>query len=148
MAIAESYKSNYMFENDQELVTIYWTISKKAVELPTLSETAYIYSGEVINVKIDGFDEKTMQIFGNSSATNANIYRFEIQLIDTTNYEWSDGTITPKTYTWSIVKSNAPLIIALSISGAVAIASIAGFTIYITRKKKKKKLKLKQVDEE
>ena len=75
-------------------------------------------------------------------------YYFTIELIDANNYEWIDGTTEGREYVWSIVKSNAPLIIALSVAGGVLVATGIGFAIYSARKKKKRKLKLKQIDEE
>ena len=146
--ISEEYKANWIFADDQETVSLTWTIAKKQLAYPTLEETAYIYSGDKIKVVLNGFDDSTMKIEGSAAGTDAMLYHFTIKLIDTNNYEWVDGEIDGREYNWSIVKSNAPLIIALSVSGGVLVASGIGFAIYIVRKKKKRKLKLKQAEEE
>ena len=146
--VSAEYKANWIFADEQETVSLTWVIAKRTVEYPTLEESAYVYSGEKQEVLLVGFDESIMSTKGQTSGTDAGRYQFTIELIDTNNYEWIDGTTASIPYSWSIVKSNTPLIIALSVAGGVLVASGIGFAIYAAKKKKKKKLKLKQVEEE
>ena len=70
---------------------------------PTLSvDNIYTYTGSEQSVVIDGFDNATMDIEGNTATVVGN-YTVTVK---SKNGKWSDGTKEPVTFNWFIVKAN------------------------------------------
>jgi len=84
--------------------TVNWTIAKQSISKPTVvSTSSYTYDGSAKTV-ITNIDSK-LSVSGNVSATNAGSYTATVSLPDTTNYQWSDGSTTAITKSWSITKA-------------------------------------------
>ena len=67
-----------------------FTITKAKVTAPTIITSSFTYDGTVKTLELNGFDETTMSITGNT-ATNAGSYTAKVSLNDTANYEWANG---------------------------------------------------------
>lgn len=76
-------------------------------QIPTITGT-YTYTGSSQTPTITGFYADFMTKSGDINATNAGSYTITFSLLDTTNCQWSDGTITDKTASWSIAKAALP----------------------------------------
>lgn len=83
--------------------TVEVTINRKPLIIPT-SESVYKYNGLPHFVDIDNLDVKYMRVLPGSelSAINAGIYMAEIELRDTNNYEWEDGSDETIKVFWEI----------------------------------------------
>ena len=88
-------------------LSLNWSIIKISITKPTGGkQLPYIGSAYTnINELIDGYDSSTMSASGDTSGTNVGIYNISISLQDTTNYQWSDGTILTVALTWAIIKN-------------------------------------------
>jgi len=75
--------------------------------LPTIT-TSYTYTGSSQTVAIDGYSGDFMTKSGTASATSAGNYSVTVSLKDTVNCQWSDGSVTAKTLSWSIAKAALP----------------------------------------
>ena len=73
-----------------------------APDKPTLSNGTYTYNGSEQSVGINGFDNATMDIEGNTATVVGN-YTVTVK---SKNGKWSDGTKEPVTFNWFIVKAN------------------------------------------
>ena len=85
--------------------TTAWSIGKKNLAIPTVTNTSKTYNGTAQSPTYTGFDGNTMNVSGNS-ATNVGNYTITFSLRDKTNYQWNDGTITNKSTSWSIGNSS------------------------------------------
>lgn len=86
-----------------------WTISTAGVEIPSLLEQTFIYTGDVITPEATEYDTDLVRMDGDTSATNVGNYTIRFRLADRLNTEWSntewtDGTIDDKVVNWSITK--------------------------------------------
>ena len=69
---------------------------------------AYTYTGSSQSPVISGYYSDFMTVTGDTVGVNAGSYTFTVSLIDTVNCQWSDGTVTSKTLSWSIAKAPLP----------------------------------------
>lgn len=83
--------------------TVEVTINRKPLIIPT-SDSVYTFNGLPHFVEIDNLDVKYMRVLPGSelSAINAGIYMAEIELRDTNNYEWEDGSDETIKVFWEI----------------------------------------------
>lgn len=93
---------------------ISWEIVPATVAVPTLSDTAKTYNGEVQSPTISEYNTEYIEATGDLSATNAGNYTITFHLLDP-NVQWVDTTTTNKTATWNIAKANGYLSISPSI---------------------------------
>lgn len=80
-----------------------WTISPKAVTIPTLTNSSKTYTGSSQSPTINNYNSTYMTQSGTSSATGVGTYTITWTLSNS-NYKWSDGTTTNKSASWSINK--------------------------------------------
>ena len=98
-----------------ESTAVFFTISKKEVDVPTLDGNSVYNHGADVTSDISGYDQTVMYISGSNvtvdsdeegyyiSAVNAGSYFIRITLSDTRNYKWSDGLAeSVKTLTWKV----------------------------------------------
>lgn len=76
-------------------------IHKQVIEIPEADTTDYIYSGSEQTYFIA--QNVNYLVVGNTQI-NVGSYLVSVSLIDSDNFEWSDGSITTKTYTFKINK--------------------------------------------
>ena len=109
--------------------TATWTITKMPVAIPTSTGT-YVYNGAAQTLVFVGYDSNIMSKSGTQSATNAGSYVAKINLQNTTNYMWSDGTTAAKNYNWSIAKRSiaVPKVVGTyTYSGSAQTVVLSGF---------------------
>ncbi len=98
-----------------ESTAVFFTISKKEIEVPTLDGNSMYNHGADVTSDISGYDQTVMYISGSNvtvdsdeeryyiSAVNAGSYFIRVTLSDTRNYEWSDGLAdSVRTLTWKV----------------------------------------------
>lgn len=138
-----------------------WTIAKKSVAKPTLSNTIKTYNGSSQSPTLPSVNAAEIQIGGTTSATNAGSYTVTYTLKNTSNYVWSDGTAAQKSDSWTINRAAGSLslnksslnlgigvstgtvtatrsgngaITATSSKTSVATVSVSGTTVTVTAK--------------
>lgn len=100
-------RSGYIWEDgstDDKKVA--WTIGKVQAAMPYVKETL-TYNKNVQSPEWVNFDRNKMTISGDESATDAGTYSATFTI--SPNYTWSDGTITPKTVTWTIKRAQVAI---------------------------------------
>ena len=98
-----------------ESTAVFFTISKKEIEVPTLDGNSVYKHGADVTSDISGYDQTVMYISGSNvtvdsdeegyyiSAVNAGSYFIRITLSDTRNYKWRDGLAeSVRTLTWKV----------------------------------------------
>lgn len=75
-------------------------IDKKIVPAPYPSSKPLIYNGEEQSIKLN--DNEGYTYSGVLSAKDAGSYKVKLKLLDTKNYQWSDGNTDDKIITWNI----------------------------------------------
>ena len=81
-----------------------WTIVKAKVDKPTADKTVFTYNESAQTYTLATSEHYT--ISGNVQ-TNAGNHTVTVALVDTANYEWTDGTTTNVTFTFTIGKAQA-----------------------------------------
>ena len=84
--------------------TATWTIERKPVEIPTVTDTTKTYSGAAQSPTISNPAGADVTTGGTTSATNVGSYTITFDLADANNFKWSDDTTAQKTASWSIGK--------------------------------------------
>lgn len=98
---------NYQWNNGTTTAkSITWTINRATVNVPTQNGTL-TYTGSAQSPNWNGYNAAQLTIGGTTSATNAGTYN--ATFTPTSNYQWSDGSITAKTVSWSIAKATVSL---------------------------------------
>lgn len=82
---------------------IVWRITAKPITLPSVKQTSYTYTGEVITPELE-YDEEYVEVSGETSGTLASDYTIYFSLKDPKNTQWSDGTTYRKSVVWKINK--------------------------------------------
>ena len=118
-------------ENGNALLS--WTVAKQKVALPTPNDKALIVNGSLLEYFPVGFLPEIMDIEGNQSAYGGE-FKAYVSLKDTDNYEWADGSIGKKEFTFTIVGANTIFLVTVSglsvlivVAGGFAIAQYAVF---------------------
>lgn len=97
-----SYEVKFKYlEYGEYTVTV--NVTPKSLEIPTARNL--VYNGEAQTTELTGYDEETMTLSGDLTATNASTYAVEVALKDTTNYCWSDGTTASQTVEYLVAKA-------------------------------------------
>lgn len=85
-------------------VTFNVTAEKMSIPIPVVSGSL-TYNGNYQSPEWEGYDSDKMTISGMDSAINAGTYQVVFSLKNIVGTQWSDGTITDKTISWSIQKA-------------------------------------------
>ena len=84
------------------------TVNKATVTIPGNPVKQYTYTGSAISHGYTAPSGSSIVTSGTTaSATNAGTYNIVLQLANTSNYKWSDGSVTNKTVNWKINKANS-----------------------------------------
>ena len=84
------------------------TVNKATVTIPGSPVKQYTYTGSAISHGYTALSGSSIVTSGTTaSATNAGTYNIVLQLANTSNYKWSDGSVTNKTVNWKINKANS-----------------------------------------
>ena len=82
------------------------TIGRKQIEIPQASSTKFFYNGSVQTYDVLGTAEYTAS---NNTRTDAGSQTVSYELTDKANTEWSDGSNTSKTLTFTIERKGIPI---------------------------------------
>ena len=105
-------KSNYMWsDGSTEAKSVTWKINKKSISTVPSQSGTLTANGSSQSPTWSNYDSNKMTIGGTTSATNAGSYT--ATFTPKSNYQWSDGTTTAKSVTWTI-KANKPTLVAWS----------------------------------
>ena len=84
------------------------TVNKVTVTIPGSPVKQYTYNGKAQAHGYTAPSGSSIVTSGTiASATNAGTYNIVLQLANTSNYKWSDGSVTNKTVNWKINKANS-----------------------------------------
>ena len=84
------------------------TVNKATVTIPGSPVKQYTYNGKAQAHGYTAPSGSSIVTSGTTaSATNAGTYNIVLQLANTSNYKWSDGSVTNKTVNWKINKANS-----------------------------------------
>jgi len=84
--------------------SVVWTIAKLQLTKPTIASGTITYDGTSKSPTLENYNATYMTLSGQTSGTNAGIYTLDIDLIDTSDTEWSDGTTAQLSRMWTISK--------------------------------------------
>lgn len=79
--------------------TVKWTIGRASLTVPSQSG-GLTYTGSAQSPTLSGYDSAKMTLGGDTSKTNAGTYAATVT--PKPNYQWSDGTTSAKTVSWTI----------------------------------------------
>ena len=82
-----------------------WYIIRALVEIPTLTDTRFVYDGTEHAPVIEGADSSLIRVSGDLSAVESGVYTVRFSLKNVSDYRWSDGTKGDKTFTWTIARA-------------------------------------------
>lgn len=82
--------------------TISWTINRANISTTPSQNGSLTYNGNSQSPTWSNYNSGQLTIGGTTSGTNAGSYN--ATFTPKSNYQWSDGSITAKTVSWSIVK--------------------------------------------
>ena len=94
------------------------------------TNSSFTYDGDVKSPEWQNYDAEQLTISGSDSATNAGTYT--VCFTPKADYEWWDGTSTPKEVTWSIAKAAGTLSLSES-SGTITGKKGTAKTFTVTR---------------
>lgn len=82
--------------------TVSWTIKRQSVAIPTITTPSVAYIGSTVSPTVSGYNANLMIASGNTSYNGiSNSLLIYWTLRNTTNYQWSDGSTTRKSGSWS-----------------------------------------------
>lgn len=105
--------------------SVSWSISKASLSAPAQSGTL-TYSGSAQSPQWSNYDSNKLTIGGTTSGTNAGSYT--ATFTPKSNYQWSDGSTTAKSVSWSIGKAAG----SMSLSTSSVTLDMAALTKNVT----------------
>ena len=102
------------------------TINRATISTVPSQKTVLTYTGSEQTVSWNDYDGAKMSLGGTAKATNAGSYT--ATFTPTKNYQWSDGTTTAKTVSWSISKANGKVELSVT-SGTITYPNTGSFAI-------------------
>ena len=98
-------KNHYCWSDRSTNDKVYsWKINKLKLAIPNLSSNSFTFNAKAQGPGINGINATYINTSGTTSATHVGNYNVTYSLKDTVNTEWSDGTTSNKTGSWSINK--------------------------------------------
>ena len=85
------------------------TVSRVKVAKPALTQATFTYSGAPHTVTLNPVSAFYTLSGGNITETAAGNYAATVTLTDANNYEWTDGTATPLSLSWTITAPPLPV---------------------------------------
>lgn len=104
-------------------VTLNWSIAKRLITIPSISNTTKTYNGTAQSPTIANVTSGYVTQSGTASATNADSYSVTWSLAYSASTTWTDGTTANKTGNWSIGKLSVTI---PSLSGTTSFAYVQG----------------------
>lgn len=129
-SVTFTLKKGYAWTDESlEPVTLAWSIAKRSITIPTISNTTKTYNAGAQAPTIANVDPDYVTQSGTTSATNAGNYTVTWALVYPDSTTWSDGTNANKTGSWTIGKMSLAI---PSISSAKSFSFIEGTTRSVT----------------
>jgi len=129
-SVTFTLKKGYAWTDESlEPVTLTWSIAKRPITIPTISNTTKTYNAGAQAPTIANVDPDYVTQSGTTSATNAGNYTVTWALVYPDSTTWTDGTNTNKTGSWTIGKMSLTI---PSISSAKSFSFIEGTTRSVT----------------
>ena len=91
-------------------VTTPVTVSRAVISIVPSQSGSLTYTGSALSPSWNNYNSAQLALGGTTSATNAGTYT--ATFTPTSNYEWSDGTTTAKSVSWTIGKAAGSLSIS------------------------------------
>lgn len=104
-------------------VTLNWSIAKRLITIPSISNTSKTYNGTAQSPTIANVTSGYVTQSGTASATNAGSYSVTWALKYSASTTWTDNTTANKTGSWSIGKLSVTI---PSLSGTTSFAYVQG----------------------
>lgn len=106
-------------------------ISKKKINAPEAITTGFVYNGSVQTYNLA---TNSAYIIEGNTRTDAGTQKVTVTLLDTANTEWSDGTNTPREYTFTINKAvkEVPVFASVVYNGKNQTATLPAGVDYCT----------------
>lgn len=92
--------NNYCWLTDSSK-TATWTIEKKVIDIPTVSNTMFTFNSEEQGPTITPASNRWWTVT-NTTATNTGLYNLTISLVDLASTVWSNGTTEDQVTPWTI----------------------------------------------
>ena len=122
--------SNYRWsDGTTEAKSVVWTIGRASIPATPSQAGTLTYTGQVQSPSWTGYDASKMTLGGDTSGTNAGSYN--ATFTPTSNYQWSDGSTSARTASWSIGKAVGSL--SIDKSSLTLTDSAKAGTINVTR---------------
>lgn len=142
--IKNSKKANYEWADKSTAdLTFSWVIKKRTLNVPTLTQSSFLYTGKDIDIKdyLRGFDQETMYLDSYGKKSEVGTYKARIFLKDDKNYEWASGDTI---YWWNITsRTNTLPFILITICGTVFGAGVLALSTMLIDPKRRKHQKNK-----
>lgn len=110
-------------------VTLNWSIAKRLITIPSISNTSKTYNGTAQSPTIANVTSGYVTQSGTASATNAGSYSVTWSLTYSASTTWTDNTTANKTGNWSIGKMSITI---PSLSGTTSFAYVQGTSHSVT----------------
>lgn len=141
--ITEQNQANYTWApseniNEQGQLVLTWEIQKKKVAKPLENLENYVVNGSILTYIPEGFDENIMIIKDNQTGFGGT-FTVIVELVDSDNYEWEDGTTAPVTFVWEVRGTNAIFVVLISLFSIAAVASISFVFVQVIHQRIKRK---------
>ena len=129
-SVTFTLKKGYAWTDESlDPVTLTWSIAKRSVTIPTISNTTKTYNAGAQSPTIANVTSGYVTQSGTTSATNAGNYTVTWALVYPDSTVWTDGTNANKTGSWTIGKMSLTI---PSISSAKSFSFIEGTTRSVT----------------
>ena len=89
--------------------SVSWTIAKRTITKPTLTNTTYTYDGTAYSPTINNFDSTYVTQTGTASSTNAGNFTLTYSLKNKTSTQWEGGGTDDIALSWVINKADPEL---------------------------------------
>ena len=129
-SITYTPKSGYAWTDGTTApVTLNWSIAKRLITIPSISNTSKTYNGTAQSPTIANVTSGYVTQSGTASATNAGSYSVTWSLTYSASTTWTDNTTANKTGNWSIGKMSITI---PSLSGTTSFAYVQGASHSVT----------------
>lgn len=107
-----------------------WKVNKRSITIPTMTNKSYTWDlNNTYKPTISGVNSTYVSQSGTTSSTGAGSWTVTWALNDKNNTQWTDGTTTNKSDTWTVAKKTLTI---PSISSSKSFAFIEGTTRSVT----------------
>ncbi|MBQ0157150.1 MAG: hypothetical protein KBT22_11365, partial [Bacteroidales bacterium] len=107
VSISLTDTDNYEWSNGTVAPVEYaFEIGKAKIEIPAKLDSVFVYNGKEQTYEMP---ENPLYIVAGNVQTKVGKYTVSVSLVDSDNYEWSNGTVTPVEYSFEIGKAKVEI---------------------------------------